>query len=152
MLSWRITFSQVPGALGIACGLVVAGILAPKDTYFLPNAFFYWVPQLIVLLLLIPLRASAAVVAGVSFALAAYLAAFGAWVFTRQHPDSMAWLGYVFSFPGAALGALSGTLWLRDQPKMVPLAKGCVAAVAVLLWLTLNQALVCITVIYCGGK
>jgi hypothetical protein len=82
----------------VALGLVVAIFLSPKDSFLLLNAIFFWSSQLVVLAVLLAFKPRPAVMAGVAIALAAYLAAFGAWLLTRVHPDSMAWLGLGICF------------------------------------------------------
>jgi hypothetical protein len=136
----------------VTVGIAVSVALAPKDSWLLSNAAFYWGSQLAVLALLLPIRPRPAVVAGVALALAMYLAAFGAWVFTRARPESMAWLGYAFSLPGAAIAGVGVAVWFRSRVALGPLAIGCIAASAVLVGVGINQAIVCSTVIYCGGK
>ncbi len=133
-------------------GFVVSAALAPKDSYFLPNATFYWVQQLAVIALLLIFRPRPAIISGVAFALALYLAAFGAWVFTRTHRESMSWLGYIFSLPGALVGGIIIAVWLRRRPTLQPLVAACISASAVLIGIFINQAVVCGTVMYCAGK
>ncbi len=77
---------------------------------------------------------------------------FDAWVFTRTHPDSMAWLGYVFSLPGAVVGAVLVALLLQRQPNLGSIAASLLAAASVAAGIAINQAVVCSTVMYCGGK
>ena len=137
---------------GVLLGLCVSAALAPKNSFFFPNMAYFWGSQLAVLALTLPLKPRPAIIAGVSVALAVYLGAFGAWLFSRTHPESMAWLGYLCSLPGAALGALIATFSLRSRTAMNTLVIGLVAMSAVLLGAFLNQAVVCSTVMYCGGK
>jgi hypothetical protein len=136
--------------LGILLGGCVSAILAPKDAYFIPNLMFYWLPQLAVLTLLWPFSPRPAVVAGVALALATYLGLFGAWVFSHPHPDSMAWLGYLFSLPGAAIGSISSALWLRGRLTYGTIAASCIAAGLVFVGILINQTIVCKTLMYCG--
>jgi ABC-type molybdate transport system permease subunit len=128
----------------------VSVILSPKDAYFISNVCFFWLPQLAVLAFSWPFRPSAAVVAGAALALAIYLGLFHAWVFSHSHPDSMAWLGYLFSLPGAAVGSILASLWLRDRFIGRPIAASCIAAGVVFAGALLNQAIVCATVMDCG--
>jgi len=139
----------------IACvslGLLVAVLLAPKNSFFLSNVGFYWASQLGVLALALLFKPRAAMVAGVALALAVYLAAFGAWLFTRTRPDAMAWLGYVFSLPGAVVGAIAAAALHGRRPGLRPLVAGIMAAALVLVGIALNQVVVCSTVMYCLGK
>jgi len=99
--------------VGIMLGLAVSAALAPKNSWFLPNAAFFWGSQLAVLAMLLMLWPRPAVVGGVAAALAIYLAAFGTWLFTRRGDPgaSMAWNVYVLSLPGAAIGAIAIGFW-----------------------------------------
>ncbi|MBB6246226.1 hypothetical protein [Rhodanobacter sp. A1T4] len=136
----------------VSLGLVVSTLLAPKNSFFLANAAFYWASQLGVLAFVFLFEPRPAIVAGVAIALATYLAAFGIWVFTRMHPDSMAWLLYVFSLPGATVGAVGVAGALRSRSTLHPLIAGSVTACVVLAGVILNQAAVCSTFFYCLGK
>lgn len=136
--------------VGLLSGVCLSAMLAPKDADFIPNVLFFWLPQLAVLALLWPLRPRGAVVAGAALALATYLGLFDAWVFSRSHPDSMAWLGYLFSLPGAAVGSILSALWLRGRLTYGAIAVSCIAASLVLVGILINQTIVCKTVMYCG--
>lgn len=135
---------------GILSGVCVSAILAPKDAYFIPNVLFFWLSQLAVLALLWPFRPRPAVIAGVALALATYLGLFAVWVFSHPHPDSMAWLGYLFSLPGAAIGSIFSALWLRGRLTYGAIAASCIAASLVFVGILINQTIVCKTVMYCG--
>jgi hypothetical protein len=64
----------------------------------------------------------------------------------------MAWLGYLFSLPGALVGAISATYYLRRREDFRALVAGSVAASAVMFGVLINQVAVCSTVMYCLGK
>lgn len=137
----------------VLSGVAVAVLLSPKDDYFLGNFAFYWLPQAIVLAVLLVFVSRPAVLSGVAIVLAIYLALFGAWVFSRSHPDSMAWLGYLSSLPGAGLGAIVGALYVErvDRQGYTRAAiAGAVAALFTFSGLALNQLVVCSTEMYCG--
>ena len=136
----------------IAIGMAVAATLAPRDAFFLPNFLFFWGTQVAIIALAALLKPRPAVLGGVSLALAIYLGSFGAWLFTRTHPESMAWLGFVFSLPGAAIAAVGVTLWQKNQVIYGPIRACLFATCAVLLGVSLNQVVVCSTVMYCGAK
>jgi hypothetical protein len=136
----------------VLVGLGVAIVLAPSGDYFLINVAFFWGSQLAVLLLALLLKPRSIAIAGIAFAVAVYLAAFGHWLFTRTHPESMAWFGYVFSLPGALLGAWAANVVLRRHPTFGLLIAGAVSTGLVLVGIAANQVLVCSTIIYCGGK
>jgi hypothetical protein len=58
----------------------------------------------------------------------------------------------VASLPGAIVGAWGATVFLRNRLDWRPLIAGALSSVAVLLGVVANQAIVCTTVMYCGGK
>jgi hypothetical protein len=136
----------------VLSGVVIAAVLASGGSFFVSNFLWYWVPQACVLILLWLLKARPATFAGVAIALALYLGAFGWWLFSRGHPESLAWLGYLFSLPGAAIAAVSVALWLRGRRGWGALLVGSFAAGAVLVGIIVNQAIVCSTVMYCGAN
>lgn len=135
----------------VALGACVSAIFA-WGSHFLSNFAFYWGSQLALLALALVFRPRAAVVAGIAFSLAVYLGLFATWVFTRAHPDSMAWLGYVFALPGGAIGAILAAFASRKRAQVERLAVGPLAAGLVAAGIGLNQAVVCSTVMYCGVK
>lgn len=137
---------------GIFLGLAISYLLAPKDAYFLSNIVFYWGSQICVLICVWPFKPRAMIIAGISTALAIYLGTFGVWLFTRNHPESIAWLGYVFSLPGAWVGALIAIVFLHLQTKPRPIVAGIVAAGITLVGIAISQTIVCSTVMYCLGK
>jgi hypothetical protein len=134
----------------VSIGVAVATYLSPKDNYFIGNFSFYWLPQAIVIGILFFARYKLPVICGVALIFSAYLACFHLWVFSQPHPESMAWLGYIFSFPGAAIGALaSASIAKRFEIKNSVML--CVTALLItFVGLALNQALVCATVMYCS--
>ena len=136
--------------LCLAVGLAVAIVLAPKDSSFLPNFLFFWVPQLAVLAALFPFKAHLGTYAGVSLATAVYLAAFGAWLFAHRRPESMAWLGYLFSLPGGLIGAFVAIQWQRRNVAAPYLLIGAASFAFVLGGITVNQVLVCSTLMHCA--
>lgn len=95
--------------------LVLSAAIAPKDAWFLPNFTFYMASQLAVLGVIAAFRPRPAVAAGSALALAAYLAGYACWVFTRTPAESMAWLGYLFVLPGALLPIAGAVAWLRGR-------------------------------------
>lgn len=141
------SLSLLPSVLA---GIVVAALLSPKDAYFIGNFAFYWLPQAVVFAVLLFFVSRPAVMSGVAVVLALYLALYGAWVFSRPHPESMAWLGYLFSLPGAGLGAIAGALYVKRQSYRRAAMAATVAALFTFGGLAINQAVVCSTVMYCG--
>jgi hypothetical protein len=133
----------------LVLGLLVAALLAQKGANFLPNLGFFWLSQIIALSLCLPFRPRPAVIAGAAFALATYLAGFALWVATHPNSAGPVWFGYLFSLPGAAVGAIAAALLLRDRFRYgVAIAILSTAGLA-LLGLLLNQTMICMTVMYC---
>ena len=129
----------------LACtslGLVVSIVLAPKTTFFLGNVAFFWLPQVVVLSIVLVFSRSAPVMAGAAFALALYLAAFGTWIHTKSHLGGNEWAGYILSLPGACIAAVVAAAVVRHYPHLSPLATGAVATAATLSGVAINQAIV----------
>ncbi|WP_397532655.1 hypothetical protein [Roseateles sp.] len=142
-------FVPSAAALFLAFGAGVAAAIAPKGDFFMPNFLTFWGSQLVVLACLAVCRPRAEVVAGVSVALTIYLAAFNYWNMSRAHPESMAWLGYFFSLPGAVIGAVAARYLSPGFSR--PLLVGLVSSAMVLGGIAINQALVCSSLMYCGA-
>ncbi|MCF5232426.1 MULTISPECIES: hypothetical protein [unclassified Pseudomonas] len=87
--------------VGIALGLAVAVYISPKSKYFLGNFAYSWLPQSAVLFVAILCKASRGALGGIAAAMALYLYLFDIWA-----TESLAWLFYLFSFPGILIGAL----------------------------------------------
>lgn len=140
-------------AAALIPGLALAGLLSPKDSMALwaANIAFYGLPQLAVQALLLPFKPRPAILVGICWGMAAYLAAFGLWVFTRPQPDSMAWLGYLCTLPAAWVGAGLALGIQHHEPHLRPLAAAVAALCCVLLAITCAQAVVCNTLMDCRG-
>jgi hypothetical protein len=91
-----------------------------------------------------------AAVAGTSIAMALYLAAYAAWLFS-EHGGALAWLGYLFSLPGAVFGALmAAAVSESTAANGRTLGVAGTFAAAVLAGILLNQGVVCATVLHCS--
>jgi hypothetical protein len=144
---------QPATALAVISGAVAAAFVAPWDSLFLANFAWYWLPQaavLLVLLFVVPPHYS--FFGGVSTSLTIYFLVFAWWMFSRDRADSMAWLGYFYSLPGAAVGAALSRLFLVMKPKYGILKIAITAATGTLLGVGLNQTAVCTTLFYCLGR
>ena len=100
----------------VAFGVFVAIAFAPKNNYFVLNFAWTWLPHLGIFGLLKIFKFRPAIFAGSAIVLALYLLFFGAWVFLKD-PDSLIWLGYLFSLPGAAIGAMIAGLYSKRNTK-----------------------------------
>lgn len=134
-------------------GLGIAAGFAPHDSWlFWPNLGFYWLPQAAVLgILFCFFKPSPAMFGGIAVALGCYLGAFATWLFTRSHPESMAWLGFYFSLPGALIGGVLAGALASDRPLISPVASALLGFGLVIGGIAVNQAIVCSTAMYCLG-
>lgn len=137
--------------VGLLWGLMIAAWISPHNEYFLESFAMYWLPHAAVLAILLLFKAQRAVFAGAAIAMALYLSLFSLWYFKGVGADqtAMAWLGYLFSFPGALIGAVLAIFYGKRSGSIIAvlLAFGWVA-----LGLAINQTVVCSTVMYCLGR
>jgi hypothetical protein len=141
--------------IAIACvlvGLSVAVALSVGRYGFLMNMAFFWGSQLAVVACALLFKPRPITVAGLALALAVYLTAFATWAFTRIHPEELVWLGYSFSLPGAIVGAGIARAYLHNHLRLGLLLSGAVSLGCALAGIAVSQAVVCSTVMYCGGK
>lgn len=85
---------------------------------------------------------------GAAAAVPLYFALYLAWVHS-QPADGLIWLGYVFSLPGAALGALIGAAIARDYRSRGRRVLIGIGVLATALGIALNQATLCMTLMHC---
>jgi hypothetical protein len=111
---------MVIALLGVMSGIVVSIQFGEKSPpgYFLSNALFYSIPQLVLVVFLLLLRSRASVVAGVSFLMATYLWAFATWDFAEHQGIGEAdiWIYYLAGCITGAIGAVASTIWLQHRP------------------------------------
>lgn len=86
---------------------------------------------------------------GAALALPLYFAAYTAWV-ASQSADGLIWLGYVFSLPGAALGALVGGAIGRDYRMRSRRIQVGIGLGVTVLGIAINQASLCATLMHCA--
>jgi len=143
-------YEIVAAWVSAAIGLFVAALLSPWNRYFLGNLAEFWLPHAVMLFVLLALRCRPGVIAGVALVLACYLAAYAMWVQSLSGVQGLVWLGYTFSLPGAAIGALVGFGVMRERP-MGGAAMAMGAGVGfTFVGLAMNQALICSTLMHCG--
>jgi uncharacterized membrane protein YfcA len=119
--------------------------------FWLVNAGYYWLPQAIILGLLMLSPYRFAVISGTAIVLALYLVCFWIWVFSHRWDDgSLAWLGYLFSLPGAGIGAFVGELFIRRYKFNKTITISVISALCTFIGLVINQTIICSTVMYCG--
>lgn len=88
-------------ALTIILGIVISIFLSTFDKYFLRNFAYYWMPQVIVLVVLCLTKVKAEFIAGTSLVMLTFLSAFYFWA---KESEPMVWLLYLFSYPGILVG------------------------------------------------
>lgn len=139
--------------MALAVGLgVAAGVAWRATRFFWPNLGFYWLPQAAVLGLLLFFTPSPAFFGGVACALACHLAAFAKWLFSRSHPESVAWIGFYLSLPGALIGAGAASAFVARWPTLHPVAIALLGFGSVIVGIVASQAVVCSTVMHCRGR
>jgi hypothetical protein len=137
--------------LCLVLGVVVAAVLAPKGEYFFMNFAFYWIPQIVVVGILVPFSSRPAVVSGAAIILSVYLVVYGIWLtLTKTDDAGLAWLGYLFSLPGGAIGAEVGANFIKKNNFQRAMVVGAFAAASTTFGLVANQLIICNTVMYCG--
>jgi hypothetical protein len=120
-------------AFGVAAGLVATlGVtryqLDWKDKFFTSNALVYGIPQICVLIALVPFRPRAISVATISLVNACYLVLFNAWVFSQPHADGGTWGIYIVALCAEAACAVRSVFWIRSRNLVESLTVGFVTA------------------------
>ncbi|MGC5704068.1 hypothetical protein J4P02_28090 [Pseudomonas sp. NFXW11] len=131
----------LPAIAALLWGLLLAAgrALQPLD-YFWSNFGAYWLPQALILGLLLCTRPSAALFTGVALALAAHLQVFCLWI--NSPIDAMGWLFYLFDFPGALIGAAIARVLSKRIAPRTPWFDGFIGLGLVSLGLLLNFLIV----------
>jgi hypothetical protein len=128
---------------GVLAGLLAATALSPRDAglrTFVANLVYSWGPQALVVGVLLAFRPRPAVIAGASLAMALHLVAFASWARTLPPREALAWLYYLFSFPGALVGACAAAVLSRLRRPRAPAPRaGLVAAGLTLVGIVLNH-------------
>jgi hypothetical protein len=140
---------KTAASLCVIIGVLVAAFIAPDDSSFYANFMFFWLPQAGIFVLLVIVYSRSAVISGAALVLAFYLAAFDSWN-SLSGPESMAWLGYLFSLPGAAIGAVVGAVNIKSKTAYSALHVSTAIAAYTLIGLLINQTIVCSTMMHCG--
>ena len=136
-----VPLKYLPAIVALLWGLSLAIVRAwqPMD-YFWENFAAYWLPQGLILGLLLCTRPTPALFTGVALALAAHLQLFCLWI--TSPIDSMGWLFYLFDFPGALIGAAIARFLATRRAADKPLVSGLLGFGGVALGLLLNFQLV----------
>jgi hypothetical protein len=131
--------------LVVLTGVSVITIILPKNTYFLPNFLYLWVPQAIIFSLLLILKLRLAIIAGSSIVLTISVLYY--WIFIK---DAMAWIGYFFILPAGFLGAMIYGLVTKSATSIECDEAIIQSAVCTTIGIMIVQFIVCSTVMYCG--
>ncbi|AQT09175.1 hypothetical protein H78_02505 [Pseudomonas protegens] len=132
-----LSLNQLPAAAALLWGLSLAIVRAwqPID-YFWENFAAYWLPQGLILGLLLCTRPTPALFTGVALALAAHLQLFCLWISSPE--GALGWLFYLFDFPGALIGAAIARFLATRVAPGKPLINGLLGLGWVSLGLLLN--------------
>lgn len=136
--------------LVIFAGICTAIVIAPHNKHFLPNFLYYWGPQGIILSILYFGRIHLSVIAGSALIMTLHLIAYDIWI--SRPSDAMAWLGYLFSIPGALVGALAFGLLMKKYPYKSALFIGLWGSFSTFVGIGMIQLYLCCSVLYCGFK
>ncbi|MBC2658853.1 hypothetical protein H7A76_25740 [Pseudomonas sp. MSSRFD41] len=133
----RLPLQHLPAIIAIILGmaLAIARAMEPQD-YFWDNFAGYWLPQALVLGLLLLTRPASAMVAGAALALAIHLLLFCLWITTPQ--DALGWIYYLLDFPGAVLGGAAARYLAKRRPPRSALGSGLLGFFGVALGFLLN--------------
>ncbi len=131
--------------------LIVAIVSSPKTAYFLSNFLWYWVPQAIVISLLFIFKFRLAIIAGAILALTIDLALYEIWTNLSKGPMvANVWIGYLFTIPGAFVGALLYGLKIKNETSISYKKVIINSAISTIIGIGIIQLILCSTVIYCG--
>ncbi|WP_047285713.1 MULTISPECIES: hypothetical protein [Pseudomonas] len=132
-----LSLNHLPAAAALLWGLSLAIVRAwqPMD-YFWENFAAYWLPQGLILGLLLCTRPTPALFTGVALALAAHLQLFCLWISSPE--GALGWLFYLFDFPGALIGAATARYLATRVAPGKPLINGLLGLGWVSLGLWLN--------------
>ncbi|MDS9879196.1 hypothetical protein RMI40_30635 [Pseudomonas protegens] len=132
-----LSLNHLPAATALLWGLSLAIVRAwqPID-YFWENFAAYWLPQGLILGLLLCTRPTPALFTGVALALAAHLQLFCLWISSPE--GALGWLFYLFDFPGALIGAAIARFLATRVAPGKPLINGLLGLGWVSLGLLLN--------------
>ncbi|WP_122530942.1 hypothetical protein [Pseudomonas viridiflava] len=98
----------------LSVSFVACAWLADPGTpgFTLRLAWFYG-PLLVVVLLMRILRGSSELALGAHAGAFLFFLVFADWVFSAEHPEGLAWVSYLFCFPGAWVGAIVAVMLER---------------------------------------
>ena len=151
--SKRFSVDFILQMVGILLGFLVATITAAcSGMYIMANAGFYWLSQVIVLGVLACLNPSKAVIGGVAIGLGCYLAAFAIWLFSSSHPESMTWLFYLFSLPGALIGGCTAHFLVSRLKPLTSINTAFMAFGLTIAGVAVNQTVIWFAIFYQKGR
>jgi len=131
--------------------LTVAIISSPKNTYFLSNFLWYWIPQAIVIGLLFAFKFRLAIIAGAILALTIDLALYEIWTNSSKDPMiANVWVGYLFTIPGAFIGALLYGLKIKNKVSISYKKVIINSTIFTIIGIGIIQFILCSTVVYCS--
>ena len=102
--------------LNIFVSVVIAIIITPKYSvlFFVGNLAFLWLPQAITVGVVYLSTRKASVSSGLASVLSLYLVIYFSWMVFCSQP-AMAWVGYLFSLPGAGASAIIFSIYTKNK-------------------------------------
>lgn len=135
----------------IMISVIVAIVASPKTTYFLGNFLWYWLPQAIVIGLLFAFKFRLAIIAGAIIALTIDLALYVTWTNLSKDPMvANVWIGYLFTIPGAFIGALLYGLTIKNKTSYSYKKIIINSTIFTIIGIGIIQFILCSMVMYCG--
>ena len=133
-------------------GFIAAILISPMNKYFLGNFLWFWLPQATIISLLFIIKVRSSIITGCTLIMTIHLIFYWFWISSSSDPSStMAWIGYLFSIPGAFIGSfLFATLIKKYQFSNTIIIIG--ASVSTFIGIAIIQLGLCCTVLYCGFK
>ena len=137
--------------VSVLLSILIAIILAPKNSYFFSNFAYYWVPQAIVLILLFVFKVRIPVMVGASLAMTVVLISYFLWISSLTDRSSgMAWIGYFMAIPGAFVGTLFYHFFTKSKQENTYMKTIISSMLSALLIMGMIQIILCSTVFHCG--
>ncbi|QFR43041.1 hypothetical protein [Sulfurimonas xiamenensis] len=137
----------------VLLGIITAIVIAPKNHFFLPNFLYYWLPQGVIIGLLFLAKMRASVITGCSLTMTTFLISYAILMSSTSEPSAaMAWIVYLFSIPGALIGAFIFGMTAKKLQYNSSIVVGIGSLISTLIGVGIIQLAFCCTVMYCGFK
>ena len=136
----------------IAVGIILAVAISPKNSYFFINFAYYWVPQAIIIFILMYLfKFRLALIVGTSIALTFILIYFKLWVNSSSDPMAAnIWLAYPVTIAGTFLTTSIYGLLTKSMFSISLMKEILVTIIVALSGFGAAMLLLCLSLIHCG--